>query len=195
MERPASLHEQILEALFAARCTVLQAAGAARPCWSWDLLAQGRRSVGIVKHANFEPATTYGGAHIVHLSKYLLETASLFQMRVAEAMYYAHLYLREMFPTFRREWIRAAHIWRARYSQPVVERHYSRLIPDQITPLRGLISGIDRTGLVGGSRHKLCDSRGKPGGGTCLQTRVPSRAGTRRGPYDTPQVASTSYSS
>jgi hypothetical protein len=47
-------------------------------------------------------------------------------------------YLRRMFPTFGREWVLGSHVWRARYSQPIVGRHYSRLIPSTETPIAGL---------------------------------------------------------
>jgi hypothetical protein len=43
-----------------------------------------------------------------------------------------------MFPAFDRSWIRNHHVWRARYAQPVVGRHYSQLIPGVETPIRGL---------------------------------------------------------
>jgi protoporphyrinogen oxidase len=94
--------------------------------------------VGLVEHTNFEPPTTYGGAHIVYLSKYLPESDPLFRMSTAEALDFSLPYLQKMFPAFERPWIRAANLWRARYSQPIVERHYSRLIPHSVTPLRGL---------------------------------------------------------
>ena len=42
-----------------------------------------------------------------------------------------------MFPGFDTKWIRDCHVWRARYAQPVVERHYSALIPATETPLPG----------------------------------------------------------
>ena len=43
-----------------------------------------------------------------------------------------------MFPTFGREWVLGSHVWRARYSQPIVGTHYSRLIPSTDTPIAGL---------------------------------------------------------
>jgi protoporphyrinogen oxidase len=149
--------------------------------------------VGIVEHTNFEPAATYGGAHIVYLSKYLPETGPLFQMSAAEALDYSLPYLQEMFPAFRRDWIRAAHIWRARYSQPVVERHYSRLIPDHITPLRGLylasmaqVYPEDR-----GTNYALREGK-RVAELVCGHERcfAPSHAGKP----DAPQLGSTSYS-
>jgi protoporphyrinogen oxidase len=94
--------------------------------------------VGLIEHTNFEPPETYGGRHIVYLSKYLQETESYFRMSDEEVMNYTLPHLKRMFPEITREWIRNVHVWRARYSQPVVERNYGKLIPSSSTPLRGL---------------------------------------------------------
>ena len=94
--------------------------------------------VGVIEHTNFEPPATYGGRHIVYLSKYLPESDSLFRMTDGELLNFTIPHLKRMFPSFSSKWICDAHIWRARHSQPVVERHYSRLIPSHITPLQGL---------------------------------------------------------
>jgi len=94
--------------------------------------------VGVIEHTNFEPAATYGGRHIVYLSKYLPEDADLFRMSDDEVVDYCVPYLERMFPEFRRDWILGAHVWRARFSQPIVVRHYSRLIPEVETPVAGL---------------------------------------------------------
>ena len=97
--------------------------------------------VGVIEHTNFEPASTYGGRHIVYLSKYLPEDADLFRMSDEEVLEYCVPYLERMFPEFRREWILGAHVWRARFSQPIVVKHYSRLIPEVETPVAGLFLG------------------------------------------------------
>jgi protoporphyrinogen oxidase len=94
--------------------------------------------VGVIEHTNFEPAETYGGRHIVYLSKYLPETAELYQMRDEEVLDYCIPYLQRMFPEFSQSWIQRFHVWRARYSQPIVVRRYSELIPAIETPLEGL---------------------------------------------------------
>jgi len=94
--------------------------------------------VGVIEHTNFEPASTYGGRHIVYLSKYLPEDADLFRMSDDEVVDYCVPYLERMFPEFRRDWILGAHVWRARFSQPIVVRHYSELIPEVETPVAGL---------------------------------------------------------
>lgn len=94
--------------------------------------------VGVVEHTNFESSSTYGGSHIVYLSKYLAETEELFSMEDSALMEYTLPHLQRMFPQFTRDWIRKVHVWRARYSQPVVERNYTQLIPSHSTPLKGL---------------------------------------------------------
>jgi protoporphyrinogen oxidase len=94
--------------------------------------------VGVIEHTNFEPASTYGGRHIVYLSKYLPESAELYRMTDEALLAFCIPHLQRMFPTFDARWILASHVWRARYSQPIVVRHYSRLIPPVATPIGGL---------------------------------------------------------
>jgi protoporphyrinogen oxidase len=94
--------------------------------------------VGVIEHTNFEPASTYGGRHVVYLSKYLPESAELYQMPDQRVIEYCIPHLERMFPAFDRRWVLGAHVWRARYSQPIVGRHYSRLIPSTETPIAGL---------------------------------------------------------
>jgi len=90
----------------------------------------------VLEHTNFEPRTSYSGRHIVYLSKYLPESDHLFRMQDSDLLEYTIPYLQRMFPKFKREWIIAHHVWRARHSQPVVERNYSRLLPQRHTPLK-----------------------------------------------------------
>ena len=92
--------------------------------------------VGIIEHTNFEPPDTYGGRHIVYLSKYLPASAELFRMKDDELLKFTIPHLQRMFPKFKNEWILAYHVWRAHYSQPVIERNYSRLLPSHETPLQ-----------------------------------------------------------
>jgi protoporphyrinogen oxidase len=94
--------------------------------------------VGVIEHTNFEPAASYGGRHIVYLSKYLPESAALWRMGDADVLEFAVPHLQRMFPAFSRRWILDAHVWRARWSQPIVEREYGSLIPGRETPLPGL---------------------------------------------------------
>jgi protoporphyrinogen oxidase len=94
--------------------------------------------VGVIEHTNFERPETYGGRHIVYLSKYLPHTDRLYSMSPDEFLEYALPFLKKMFPKMDRSWIKAHHLWRARWSQPIVEKHYSRLIPNEDSPFEGL---------------------------------------------------------
>ena len=94
--------------------------------------------VGVIEHTNFEGPENYGGRHIVYLSKYVPHTDPLYRMSDDEFFDFALPYLQAMFPQLDPSWILARHVWRARWSQPVVGRHYSRLIPAQDGPRPGL---------------------------------------------------------
>lgn len=94
--------------------------------------------VGVIEHTNFEPSSSYGGRHIVYLSKYLPETDALYRTADPEVVAFSLGHLRRMFPDLKDGSVLAAHVWRARYAQPVVERGYRRLIPDARTPVGNL---------------------------------------------------------
>lgn len=94
--------------------------------------------VGVIEHTNFVRPEIYGGRHIVYLSKYLPHTDRLYGMTADEFLDYALPFLQTMFPAMERRWILAHHLWRARWSQPVVEKHYSRLLPAEDGPVAGL---------------------------------------------------------
>jgi protoporphyrinogen oxidase len=84
--------------------------------------------VGLIEHTNFESAENYSGRHIVYLSKYLPHTDALYGMDATELYSYALPYLQRMFPNFDPDWVIKVHLWKARWSQPVVEKKYGELI-------------------------------------------------------------------
>jgi len=94
--------------------------------------------VGVIEHTNFEPPESYGGRRLVYLSKYLHESDELYRMPDDEVVRFCLRHLQRMFPALSPDWILAAHVWRARYAQPIVVRRYGSLIPPFETPLRGL---------------------------------------------------------
>jgi protoporphyrinogen oxidase len=93
--------------------------------------------VGVIEHTNFEPSQTYGGRHIVYLSKYLADSDPLYAMSDAQMLEYALPHLQRMFPGFERSWVLASHVWRARFAQPIVKHGYREMIPSANTPLKG----------------------------------------------------------
>lgn len=94
--------------------------------------------VGIIEHTNLDPKENYGGAHIVYLSKYLPTSEPLFNFSNEEMYAYCEPFIQRIFPEFNRSWVLSHHTWKARYSQPVITKHYSQLIPPFRTPIKGL---------------------------------------------------------
>ena len=93
--------------------------------------------VGVIEHTNFESVETYGGHHIVYLSKYLPTSDRLYSMSKDEFLEYTIPYLQKMFPEFSTDWILDSHLWHAQYSQPIVVKHYGALIPKESGPVEG----------------------------------------------------------
>lgn len=94
--------------------------------------------VGVIEHTNFQPAETYGGRHIIYLSKYLPETAELYRMNEEQVFEFSLPHINRIFPKFDRSWVHSYHLWKALYAQPIVQRNYSHLIPANETPIKGL---------------------------------------------------------
>ena len=94
--------------------------------------------VAVIEHTNFEPTSTYAGRHIVYLSRYLPQSAELYRMQDDEVFEFSLPHIQRMFPDFNRSWVKAYHVWRAQYSQPIVVRNYNKLIPDVQAPIQGL---------------------------------------------------------
>ena len=93
--------------------------------------------VGVIEHTNFESPKTYGGRHIVYLSKYLPHTDKIYSMNADQFLEYALPFLKKMFPHFKKSLIFRYHLWKLT-SQPVVEKNYSSLIPTSDSPIQGM---------------------------------------------------------
>jgi protoporphyrinogen oxidase len=94
--------------------------------------------VGIIEHTNFDDPKNYGGEHIAYLSKYLPTTDRLYNLRDDELLEYSIPHIQRIFPEFSNDWIVGSSVWRASYSQPVVVKRYSTLIPQFKSPIEGI---------------------------------------------------------
>ena len=93
--------------------------------------------VGVIEHTNFDSPERYSGRHIAFLSKYLPVDEALFSYSQEQLVQFTIPHLQRMFPEFQPDWIVQAHLWRERYSQPLVTKHYSKLIPSEQMGLPG----------------------------------------------------------
>lgn len=94
--------------------------------------------VGVIEHTNLDDRHNYGGEYIAYLSKYLPTSDRLFSLSPEEYFEYCIPYLKKIFPEFVPSWVNRYHLWKAEYSQPIITKGYSSLIPDMQTPIRNL---------------------------------------------------------
>lgn len=94
--------------------------------------------VGIIEHTNLDAKENYENTHIVYLSKYLPTSEALFSLPPDEYLEYCIPFIQKIFPEFDRSWLISHHVWKAHYSQPVITKGYSKLIPDLKTPIGSL---------------------------------------------------------
>jgi protoporphyrinogen oxidase len=138
-DAPASLMASLGSIPYlAAQCVVLQLDRSLSSTYWLNVNDRSAPFVGVIEHTNFENSDTYGGRHIVYLARYLPRDHREFTMGEGPltAEYLDHL--NGLFPDFRREWVIESHVWRAAYSQPIVLRDYSSLIPPFRTEVDGL---------------------------------------------------------
>lgn len=95
--------------------------------------------VGVIEHTNFEPPSSYGGRHIVYLSKYLPPSDPMYAMGADQLLEFSIPHIQRMFPDFKREWIDQHYVWHADYAQPIAEKNYSALIPGNATPVPNVL--------------------------------------------------------
>jgi protoporphyrinogen oxidase len=94
--------------------------------------------VGIIEHTNLDQADPSGRRHIVYFSRYLPASDSMFGAHNDDVVSFTLPHVQRMFPKLGPECIRAAHVWQARYAQPLVVRNYSQLVPSHQTSISGL---------------------------------------------------------
>jgi protoporphyrinogen oxidase len=73
----------------------------------------------VIEHTNFIPADRYGGRHLVYLTHYVEVDGRAWNATVDEIVGAAEGMLTAINAAFDRSWIRAAHVSRDRWAQPV----------------------------------------------------------------------------
>jgi protoporphyrinogen oxidase len=95
--------------------------------------------VGVIEHTNFEDESNYANSHIVYLSRYISTQDKDWKMNDEKYFENAFKNLNRMFPKLDKSWVIEYKIWRAEYSQPVVEKNYTSYLPSKITPISNLM--------------------------------------------------------
>jgi len=92
----------------------------------------------LVEHTNYIGPERYGGDHLVYLGHYPPPSHPYFRASKEELLSLFLPSLRRFNPAFDPSWVRASWLFREPYAQPVPLLNHSRLIPDLVTPIRGL---------------------------------------------------------
>lgn len=91
----------------------------------------------VIEHTNLFPDGRYG-SNIVYLSRYLDEKDELYKATDDEIETLFIDTLSGMFPAFNKAAVKACHVSRARYAQPVVTLGYSKIKPEYASPFKNL---------------------------------------------------------
>ena len=94
--------------------------------------------VALVEHTNWQPASEYGGSHLVYLGNYLPNDHEFMSMSTEQLLERFLPHLSRVNPSFNRSWIKAAHAFGAPYAQPIVGVGYREGLPPHRTPLPGV---------------------------------------------------------
>ena len=94
--------------------------------------------VGVIEHTNLDQADPAGRRHIVYFSRYLPASDPVFGAADDHVIRVTMPHIQRMFPEFEPRCVRGAHVWQARYAQPLVVRNYSQLVPPHQTPIAGV---------------------------------------------------------
>ncbi len=94
--------------------------------------------VGIIEQTNWVDRAEYGGNHLVYISTYVPPGDHRLTMDEQTLIEYYLPHIKKMFPHFDESFINHSKIWRAPYTQPVVQTGYKNLVPDVSTPADNL---------------------------------------------------------
>ena len=92
----------------------------------------------VVEHTNYQPASEYGGRHLLYLGNYRPMDDELFSLSTDEVVQRFAPHLVRLNPAFDRSWMTGRWSFAAPFAQPIVTTDYREHIPPFETPVRGL---------------------------------------------------------
>lgn len=93
---------------------------------------------GLIEQTNFIPPENYGGRHLLYISRYLDADDPIYRFTAEQGLEFFTPHLQKVNREFSRDWVRKAHLFRYPYAQPIIRTHYSEMLPEFGTPIRGL---------------------------------------------------------
>ncbi|MFO1057808.1 MAG: NAD(P)/FAD-dependent oxidoreductase [Dongiaceae bacterium] len=118
-------------------CVVLELTRSLSELYWMNVNDPGFPFVGVIEHTHLDQADPTGRRRVVYLSRYLPADDPAFAWSDAETVDFTLAHLRRMFPDLDPATVTAAHVWRARYAQPIVACGYADRVPGPETPIPG----------------------------------------------------------
>src|SRR5215212_658535 len=123
---------------FSAHCLILELNRQLQDAYWVSVADPGYPFVALVEHTNWMPTSDYGGSHLVYLGNYLPPDDELFSMTDDAVLERFLPHLTRVNPAFDRSWVKASHVFKAPYAQPIVGVGYRETLPPHRTPLQGV---------------------------------------------------------
>ena len=102
----------------------------------WVNISDPRMDIpGFVEFSNLRPT---GDDHIVYVPYYMPQTNPIYDESDAYFIEKSYGYLKTINPDLTDADLKASHVARLRYAQPVCEPNFREILPDPITPIQGL---------------------------------------------------------
>jgi protoporphyrinogen oxidase len=121
-----------------AHCLILELDRKLQDAYWVSVVDPGYPFVALVEHTNWMPASDYGGSHLVYLGNYLPPDDELFGMSDQAVLERFLPHLTRVNPSLDRSWVKAAHVFKAPFAQPIVGTGYRETLPPHRTPLPGI---------------------------------------------------------
>ncbi len=126
---------------YGAHCVVLELNRSLTDAYWLNINDPGFPFLVLVEHTNMLPREDYGGRVLVYLGNYLPMDDPLFRESDEAVLDRFLPALARIHPTFTRDWVERAHVFKAPFAQPIVTTDYREHIPPFDTPIPGLYVG------------------------------------------------------
>ena len=92
----------------------------------------------LVEHTNYVSSDNFNGEHLIYCGDYLDRSHKYFTMNDKELIEHFIPSLKEINPSFTREWINKSWVFKTQYAQPIPRINHSQNLLQLRTPLSGL---------------------------------------------------------
>lgn len=123
---------------FGAICVILELDRPLSDIYWLNIADDGFPFGGIIEHTNFISAEKYSGSHIAYLSRYFGMDEEIAQMSLEEVKEFMLRFLPQIYPEFKKEWIKNVYVFKTNTAATVCDLNFSKKIPSSKTPLENM---------------------------------------------------------